>query len=179
MTLPSHICSRSAPHQLLRWFYHWGVNQGTVSNKPTDSKSKAQLVRKCKSVASSSPGPHSCTLSLPNYLNARPLSSPGTPLDSCLLGLWGRAACKHRPTADMHSIWAQRETSQWGVDTAWGGRETWPGDWEERRGRKIFGKWDERKRKKTWEECVIFPLCLLSKNPKGSSRRSPAASHCC
>lgn len=72
-----------------------GFNKVTETNKP--EAERAQILRKCTSVSSSSsPGPHSCTLLLPNYLNVRPLSSPGTPLDFCLLGLGGGGVSQRR-----------------------------------------------------------------------------------
>ena len=92
-------CSCLVPNVLFLHKSSYSEQQGEKAESHSLNFSES-----AESVSSSSPEPHSCTLSLPNYLNVRPLSNPGTPLDSCLLGLWGRTAGKHRPTADIHSV---------------------------------------------------------------------------
>lgn len=58
--------------------------------------------QKCDTLPS--PGPHSHIISLPNYLNVKVLSCTGVLLDSCILELWGCAACRHHPKASVLSF---------------------------------------------------------------------------
>lgn len=101
-TRPSGCCL-SAHVGFIPSFSTDGYGSGCSVQRSTEAAS-SKILRKCGSFALPSHGPHSHILSLPNYLNVKVLSCTGMPLDSCLLELWGCAARRHRPKADMLSF---------------------------------------------------------------------------
>lgn len=107
MTMFSHTqtswCYLSAHMGFICSFSTGRYRSGCSVRQSTEAAS-SKILRKCGSFALPSHGPHSHIFSLPNYLNVKVLSCTGMPLDSCLLELWGCAARRHRPKADMLSF---------------------------------------------------------------------------